>query len=72
MRLLRSHRHTGRAARPPAASLKRTKIRFVAGSNGTLPVPCTKIPNVGVALALIVVITLLIGGAKHAPVVGLV
>ena len=53
-------------------SLKRTKIRFVAGLNATFPVPCTKMPNVGVAFALIVVVTLLLGGAKHAPVIGLV
>ena len=50
-------------------SLKRTKILFVAGSKGTLPPPATKIPNVGVALALIVVVTVLDGGAKQAPVV---
>ena len=53
-------------------SLKRTKILFVAGLNGTLPVPATKIPNVGVALALIVVVTVFDGDAKHAPVTGLV
>jgi hypothetical protein len=53
-------------------SLKRTNIRFVAGLKATLPLPWTKIPNVGVALASIVVVTLLAGGAKQAPVVGLV
>jgi hypothetical protein len=40
-------------------SLNRTKIRFAAGSKGTLPLPCTKIPKVGIALALIVVVTVL-------------
>ena len=39
------------------ASLNRTKMRLAAGSNGTFPLPCTKIPKVGVALALIVVVT---------------
>ena len=53
-------------------SLKRTKIRFVAGLNGTLPVFCTKIPNVGVAPAVIVVVAKLAAGAKQAPAVGLV
>ena len=48
--LLRSDRHAGGAARITLLpSLKRTKIRFVAGSNGTFPFPCTKIPKVGVA-----------------------
>jgi hypothetical protein len=42
----------------PPLSLNRTKIRFVAGSNGTAPLPCTKIAKVGVSLALIVVVTL--------------
>ena len=36
----------------PPASLNRIKIRLVAGLKATLPVPCKKIPNVGVALAL--------------------
>jgi hypothetical protein len=49
---------------PP--SLKRTKMRFCAGSNGTGgPVPATKIPKVGVAPALIVVVTLLAGAPRH-------
>ena len=52
--------------------LKRTKIRLAAGSNGTLPLPCTKTAKVGVALALIVVVTVLEGDAKQAPVPGLV
>jgi hypothetical protein len=38
--------------------LKRTKIRLAAGSNGRLPLPCAKIAKVGVALALICVVTL--------------
>ena len=45
-----------RVTSPP--SLNRTKIRFAAGSKGTLPLPWTKIPKVGVALALICVVTL--------------
>ena len=56
----------------PAESLNRAKIRFVAGLNATLPLPWTKIPNVGVALALIVVVTELVGGDKQAPVAGFV
>ena len=56
----------------PPASLNRTKIRFVAGLKATLPLPATNIPNVGVALELIVVVTLLLGDAKQAPVVELV
>src|SRR4029450_3187986 len=39
-------------------SLNRTKILLAAGSNETLPLPCTKIPNVGVAPAAIVVVQL--------------
>lgn len=54
----------------PPASSKRTKIRLLAGSNGTVPVPVTKIENVGVAPALIVVVTLLTGADRHAPVTG--
>ena len=56
-----------RVTLPP--SLKRTKILFVAGLKATFPVPATKIPKVGVAPALIVVVTLLAGGTKQAPVV---
>ena len=41
--LLRPHRNTRRASGHTAAVLKRTKIRLAAGSNGTLPLPCTKI-----------------------------
>ena len=54
------------------ASLNLTNIRLAAGSKGTVPAPPTNMPKVGVALALMVVVTLLAGGAKHAPVVGLV
>ena len=59
-----------RVTLPP--SLNRTKIRFAAGSKGTLPLPCTKIPKVGVALALICVITLGPIAEIHAPVPGFV
>src|SRR5262245_11030423 len=54
------------------ASLNRTKIRFPAGSNGTLPLLCTKIANVGVAPALIVVDTLGPIPEMHCPVAGFV
>ena len=39
-------------------SLNNTKIRFPAGSKGTVPLPWTKIAKVGVALASICVFTL--------------
>jgi hypothetical protein len=51
----------------PSALAKRTKIRFVAGSKGMVSFPAMKIPNVGVALALIGVVTLAPGAATHAP-----
>ena len=51
-------------------SLNRTKILFAAGSKGTLPLPWTKSPNVGVALALIVVVTVLSIAETHWPVAG--
>ena len=54
------------------ASLNRTKIRLVAGSNGTLPAPWTKIPKVGVALALICVVTLGPIAEMHSPLAGFV
>ena len=50
----------------------RTKTRFVAGLNGTSPDASTKTPKVAVALAEIVVSTVKSGGAKHAPVAGVV
>ena len=49
-------------------SLKRTKIRLVPGSNETFPAAATKSPKVGVSLERIVVVTLLAGGEKQAPV----
>ncbi len=55
-----------------ASAIERTKTRLAAGSKGTLPLPCTKTAKVGVSLALIVVITVLAGDPKHAPVPGLV
>jgi hypothetical protein len=42
----------------PPPSLNSTKMRLLAGSNGTLPVAFAKIATVGVALALIVKVTL--------------
>src|SRR5439155_15059258 len=56
----------------PPESLKRTKIRFPAGSKGTLPVPVMKIAKVGVSLASICVVTLLTVGEMHCPVAGTV
>jgi hypothetical protein len=47
-------------------------MRFVAGSNGMVLFVVMKMPNVGVALALICVVTLRPGGAKQAAVVGVV
>ena len=54
------------------ASLNRMNTRFAAGSNGTEPAPITNTLNVGVAPALIVVVTVPPGGARHAPFWGLV
>jgi len=54
------------------ASLKRTKIRLVAGLNATVPLPLTKTAKVGVSDALIWVVTLPAGGVRHAPVLELV
>jgi hypothetical protein len=56
----------------PPESLKRAKIRLCAGSNGTVPEPCTKIAKVGVALAAIVVVTVGPVIDVHWPVEGLV
>jgi hypothetical protein len=54
------------------ASLNSTKMRLVAGEKGTTPLAVAKIAKVGVALALIVVVTLDAGDARHCPEVGLV
>src|SRR5262245_24681701 len=52
-------------------SLKRTKIRLLAGSNGMNAVDDTKTENVGVAPALICVVTVGLGGPPmHRPVWG--
>ena len=56
----------------PPLSLNRTNTRLLAGSNGTLPEPCTKIVKVGVALALIVVLTVGPIAEVHCPDDGLV
>src|SRR5262245_2926204 len=57
----------------PPASVKRTKIRFTAGSNGTAaPEPLTKMPKVAVELAAIAVVTLDEAVLRHRPVPGLV
>jgi hypothetical protein len=54
------------------ASLKRAKIRLLAGLKGTTPMPLTKKLKVGAAPALIVVVTLDAGGARQEPVLGFV
>ena len=51
----------------PLTSPNCTKMRFVAGRNGMLPLAVPKMPKVGVALAAIVVETLAAGVARHAP-----
>jgi hypothetical protein len=51
-------------------SLNRTKMRFAAGSNGTLPAPMTNTPKLGVSPVLIVVVTVRLGNARHAPLAG--
>jgi len=40
------------------ASVKRTNTRLLAGSNGMVPLPRTKIENVAVVLGFIAVVTL--------------
>src|SRR3989304_4186651 len=57
---------------PPPPPSKRTRMRFVAGSKGMGPVPITKTPKVGVALALICVVTLGPMAEMHWPVAGFV
>jgi hypothetical protein len=52
--------------------VRTTKTRLPAGSKGTAPLPVTKIPKVGVAPALIVVVTVGGGGLRQAPSAGLV
>ena len=47
-------------------------MRFVCGRNGALPLGVAKIAKVGVALALIVVVTLEPMAETHCPVAGLV
>ena len=51
----------------PPESLKRTKALLFAGSNGTFPLAATKALKVGVALALIVVVTLGPAAAMQLP-----
>jgi hypothetical protein len=53
----------------PDASLNSTKMRLVCGTNGTLPLAVAKI---GVALALIVVVTVEPIDEMHWPLIGLV
>src|ERR1700730_2181042 len=56
----------------PPASLNSTKMRLVWGTNGTLPLAVAKMAKVGVALALIVVVTLDPIDEMHWPLIGLV
>ncbi len=56
----------------PDASLNATKMRLVCGTNGTLPLAVAKIAKVGVALALIVVVTVEPIDEMHWPLIGLV
>src|SRR5215475_13150652 len=54
----------------PFASLKRTKMRLAAGSKLTGPLPVTKMPNVGVALAAMWLVTVPARGPRQTPVAG--
>src|SRR5579864_342207 len=56
----------------PFESANWTKTRLLAGSNGTVPLPVTNIPKVGVWPVLIVVVALEEGVERHMPLVGLV
>src|SRR5690242_14173303 len=47
-------------------------MRLAPGSEAMLPVPTTKMANVGVVLAAIETVTVAAGGDRHAPVDGLV
>jgi len=46
-------------------SVKMTNARFAAGSKGTVPLPWTRIPKVGVSPELIWVVTLPPGGGRE-------
>src|SRR5580658_3426262 len=52
----------------PPASRNRTEIRLAAGSNGTVPLACTKMAKVGVAPAAIGIVMLAAAAAEQAPV----
>ena len=54
------------------ASANSTKMRVVAGAKGIAPLAAPKNANVGVALALTVVVTLALGAAMQAPLEGFV
>ena len=54
------------------ASLNSTKMRLVCGTNGTLPLAVAKMAKVGVALALMVVVTLEPIDEMHWPLIGFV
>src|ERR1700730_17929452 len=56
----------------PFASPNCTKMRLVCGRNGTWPLAVAKIAKVGVALALIVVVTVELIDEMHWPLIGLV
>jgi hypothetical protein len=68
--LFRLDGDTGRAAHDAIRALNSTKMRFVCGTNGTPSLAVAKMPKVGVALALIVVVTLEAIDEMHCPLVG--
>jgi hypothetical protein len=51
----------------PSGAVNRTNTRLLAGSNGTLPLPVTKMLKVGVALVVMMVLTLGPGVCRHEP-----
>src|SRR5580698_6050571 len=56
----------------PPGSVNWTNTRLTPGRSGTEALPVTKMPKVEVALAAIVVVTLIAGLARQAPLAGLV
>ena len=67
---LRPHRHAGCATRHSAAVFETYKDPVPCRIKGTVSLPWTKIPKVGVALALICVVTLGPIAEMHCPVTG--
>src|SRR5262249_21214660 len=56
----------------PWESMKSSRMRLLAGSNGTLPLPCANTVKVARSLVLKVREAVVAGGARHSPVEGLV